>query len=109
MHNKLVRDNIPRIIEQNGEVALCRTLDVVECLSAFRRKLVEEANEVLQADTRSRFLREMADLQEAFEACLEAHHFSLQELRRTRDKLRAEKGAFKDRVFLISTTPKAAS
>ena len=48
--NKLVRDKIPEIIEENGEYSLTKTLNDKEYEKALYDKLLEEANEVINAN-----------------------------------------------------------
>mgnify|MGYP001241656500 CR=1 FL=1 len=48
--NKLVRDKIPEIIEENDEYSLIRTLNDKEYEKALYDKLLEEANEVINAN-----------------------------------------------------------
>lgn len=107
-HGKLVRDKIPFIIDRNGEVAHCRTLEPPELLHELRRKLVEEAQEAQAADSREALLTELADLSEVIEATLEAARFSRHQLRAEQDRRRTERGGFRERIYLISTSPKAA-
>ena len=42
IHNKLVRDKIPEIIEKSGKTAVCHILDETEYLAELDRKLNEE-------------------------------------------------------------------
>lgn len=49
IHNKLVRDKIPEIIEKTGKTAYCHTLTEEEYLSELDKKLNEECAEY-QAD-----------------------------------------------------------
>ena len=44
-YNKLVRDNIPKIIENNGEIPNYRVLEDQEYLVALEKKLDEEVVE----------------------------------------------------------------
>lgn len=50
IYNKLVRDNIPYIIEQNGEIANTKILNDSEFSISLREKLLEEVNEFLADD-----------------------------------------------------------
>ena len=47
MFQKLVRDNIPAIIEKNGETCMTRTLSGKEYEDALAEKLQEEVTELL--------------------------------------------------------------
>lgn len=50
--NKLVRDNIPNIIKENGEVPITRILTDEEYKKELEKKLDEELQEVLEATGR---------------------------------------------------------
>lgn len=49
IYNKLVRDNIPSIIEGKGETPVTRILNEEEYKKELEKKLYEEYNEVLEA------------------------------------------------------------
>ena len=51
MYQKLVRDNIPAIIEKNGETCVTRKLSDKEYEDALTNKLQEEVAELLEAYT----------------------------------------------------------
>lgn len=51
MNQKLVRDNIPAIIEKNGETCVTRKLTDKEYETALAEKLQEEVAELLEAYT----------------------------------------------------------
>ena len=59
-HNKLVRDNIPAIIQRHGEAPITRTLETAEYQDALRRKLHEEVAEFCATG----HLEELADILE---------------------------------------------
>lgn len=71
IHNKLVRDKIPEIIEKSGKKAITRTLTQEEYLSELDRKLNEECAEY-QAD---KSLEELADMLEVMYAIAEARGY----------------------------------
>ena len=54
--NKLVRDNIPDIIEKNNEVAVTRILEGKEYLKELYKKLHEECNEVEMAKNKEEII-----------------------------------------------------
>lgn len=66
--NKLVRDKIPEIIEENDEYSLTRTLNDKEYEKALYDKLLEEANEVINANKKEETEEELADLLEVVRA-----------------------------------------
>lgn len=71
IHNKLVRDKIPEIIEKSDKKAITRTLTQEEYLSELDRKLNEECAEY-QAD---KSLEELADMLEVMYAIADARGY----------------------------------
>ena len=66
-HNKLVRDNIPAIITENGDTPIWHVATDPERLQATLEKIVEEAKEVLESGGSA---DEFADLLEAYKEAL---------------------------------------
>lgn len=67
-YNKLVRDNIPQIIRQNGEQVVCVCIRDDGLICELKNKIVEEAYEVFEADDNTEIIEELADLAEVCEA-----------------------------------------
>ena len=65
---KLVRDNIPNIIENNNEVAITRILSDTEFRLELYKKLKEECNEVIESKETSETLEELADVFEVLKS-----------------------------------------
>ena len=97
-YNKLVRDKIPNIIEEGGEIAHVRVLDVEEYRSALLRKLDEEVSEYHE----SLKLEELADILEVVLALAEAGGASREELVIEYQKKHEARGGFEKKIFLIS-------
>ena len=74
--NKLVRDNIPEIIESGGEKPIIRTLDDEEYRLCLEEKLDEEVAEYHE----SKAIEELADILEVIYALSEAQGYSVDEL-----------------------------
>lgn len=96
IHNKLVRNNIPQIIEAAGKQAVTRVLSDEEYLAELDRKLTEECAEY-QADKN---VEELADVLEVLYAIAAARGYSVQELERMRAAKAEKRGGFADRIFL---------
>ncbi|MBT4577927.1 nucleoside triphosphate pyrophosphohydrolase, partial [bacterium] len=62
--DKLIRDRIPKIMEQQGQSASVRTLEHGEYVERLQDKLLEEAREAVQAQTSDELREELADLLE---------------------------------------------
>lgn len=96
IHNKLVRDKIPAIIEAAGKKAYCRTLSEEEYLCELDRKLNEECAEY-QAD---KSIEELADMLEVIYAIAVARGSSVEELEQVRRDKADKRGGFAERIYL---------
>jgi predicted house-cleaning noncanonical NTP pyrophosphatase (MazG superfamily) len=93
---KLVRDNIPLLIEKQGKKAVTRTLPDREFHEKLCAKLREETEEYIADNT----VEELADILEVMCTLLEYHGLDFAELEKIREEKRAERGGFSDRIFL---------
>lgn len=100
--NKLVRDKIPQIIENNGEKPTFRILNDLEYLSYLGEKLDEEVKEFHEESEEYKKLEELADILEVIYALCEARGNSTDELLEVYWKKHMERGGFSKRIFLIS-------
>lgn len=96
VHNKLVRDRIPEIIEATGRTCIAVTLPDDAYIRALDAKLDEELAEY----QKSKSLEELADLLEVMGAVVKARGYSWDDLTRVRKEKRATRGAFDKRIFL---------
>jgi len=94
--DKLVRDNIPEIIRENGQEAVYRILDDKEYIERLNQKLLEEVNEYIELNC----LNEICDILEVLEALCEAMGISQEDLKLAKSKKAAKNGAFKKRILL---------
>lgn len=100
VHNKLVRDRIPEIIEGSGKTCVTRILPHAEYLAALDAKLTEELAEY-QAD---KSMEELADLLEVMMAVAEAQGHSFAEVEAIRRAKAEKRGGFRERIYLESVT-----
>lgn len=96
VYNKLVRDKIPEIIEEDGKTCKTRILSDEDYIASLEAKLNEEVAEY-QADKN---IEEMADVLEVLQAICIARGYSLEELEAVRAKKANERGGFADKIFL---------
>ena len=96
VHNKLVRDRIPEIIEASGKTCTVEVLPNDAYIQALDAKLGEELAEYQQ----SKSLEELADLLEVMGAVVKARGYTWDDLTRVRKGKRAQRGAFDQRIFL---------
>lgn len=96
-HNKLVRDNIPEIIEQSGRKPVIRVLEDGEYLQQLHKKLLEETQEFLESSE----TEELCDIVEVIEAIAAAKGVSKEKLLAMKEEKAKRNGRFERRVFLI--------
>jgi predicted house-cleaning noncanonical NTP pyrophosphatase (MazG superfamily) len=98
-YHKLVRDGIPRIIEEGGGQPFTRVLDRAGYLVALRAKLLEEAEEA-RAAPGGQLRSELADVLEVLRALAAAHGMSWKDVEAEAARKRGERGGFDQRIFL---------
>ncbi len=99
-YNKLVRDNIPAIIEATGAVCETEVLSDADYLLALDRKLSEELAEYHEDPN----IEELADLVEVIYACAKARGYTVAELEAVRAEKAAKRGGFGKRILLRTVT-----
>lgn len=99
IYNKLVRDNIPSIIEGKGETPITRILNEEEYKKELEKKLYEEYNEVLEASGEDR-VEELADMIEVIKYLAKLEGKELEDVIKTADEKSTKRGAFNDKIFL---------
>ena len=94
-YNKLVRDKIPEIINNDNRVAVTRILDNEEYLKELNTKLQEEVKEYLEDNN----VEELADIIEVIYGILDSKNVSIEEFEKVRLEKVNKRGAFKQRIF----------
>lgn len=95
-YNKLVRDNIPNIIIENGEKPITRVLTDEEYIRELNLKIEEEVKEYLLDFS----VEELADIEEVIRAILDYKNVSYEEFENVRLNKVNKRGSFKERIFL---------
>ncbi|MZQ76091.1 MAG: phosphoribosyl-ATP pyrophosphohydrolase [Peptoclostridium sp.] len=96
VHNKLVRDRIPEIIEKSGKRAVTEILSDEEYMELLNKKLMEEVQEYLESGT----VEELADIGEVMHAIMDLKGIALEEFQRVRMEKLEQRGGFKERILL---------
>lgn len=99
-YGKLVRDNIPAIIEARGSKAVWERLPE----EAYRERLTAKLDEEVAEYKAGPCLEELADILEVCYALAEAAGSGPEELERLRAKKAAERGGFRERMLLVEVT-----
>lgn len=97
-YNKLVRDNIPDIIQAKGHRCATTTLSDESYLDLLDMKLYEELAEY-QADKSQ---EELADMLEVMMSIVVARGYKWDDILAIQEKKRTERGGFSKKIVLLS-------
>lgn len=100
VYNKLIRDRIPEIIEQDNRKCEVVVMPDDEFDNALREKLVEEAQEARQTGE-AELIIELADLLEVMQALMKLHKIALAQLEAEQHKRHKSRGGFEKRLKLL--------
>ncbi|KGX92362.1 phosphoribosyl-ATP pyrophosphohydrolase [Pontibacillus halophilus JSM 076056 = DSM 19796] len=101
VYNKLVRDGILDDIQKSGNEFEFQVLEDGAFEDALHKKLQEEVEEVISAEDNESTLEELSDVLEVVKALADLKGSSLKQLEEMRRNKVEEKGAFKERFYLI--------
>ncbi|NPE08639.1 MAG: nucleoside triphosphate pyrophosphohydrolase [Asgard group archaeon] len=97
-YNKLVRDNIPTIIEEQGKKPITGKIrNDKEYLEYLGKKLVEESKEY----SKSKQLEELIDLMEIIYSILNLEEIAFSEFEKKRLTKKKERGGFDKKILLL--------
>ena len=96
IHNKLVRDKILDIIQNEKKVFTFHIADAEEYTEKLKMKLQEEVQEFLDSEK----VEELADIIEVIHSIAKNHGISIQELEKIREKKAEIRGSFTKRFIL---------
>ncbi|MED4046765.1 phosphoribosyl-ATP pyrophosphohydrolase [Priestia aryabhattai] len=100
-YNKLVRDNILEIIKAEGLNYNAKILTSDELLVEVKAKMIEEANEFMEAAEKKEAVEELADILELIHASLGAYGVDFEELEAIRKEKKEKRGGFDKAIYLI--------
>ncbi|XLQ20277.1 MAG: nucleotide pyrophosphohydrolase [Candidatus Moraniibacteriota bacterium] len=99
---KIVRDEIPRIIKDNdgidADVFLVKDKD--EHLEYLKKKVVEEASELRDANNTEHIVEEMADVLEVIDAMCAVMNIDKKDVLRIQDEKRQKRGGFNKGIVM---------
>ena len=101
--DKLVRDKIPEIIENNGDTAVFHTLRSNEYWDYLLQKDKEELEDVRKAETKDEIKNQLADKLEVIRAMAQTSGLTLDDIIREADRKRYKRGGFGKRLVLERT------
>ena len=98
--NKLWRDQAVEKMEKLGSKIHWRRLSDSEYDTELRKKLIEEAQEVVESDSVEKLKEEMADVLEVIDCLRSLHNISEEELSTEKASKKEERGGFYQRKFV---------
>ena len=98
-YNKLVRDKIPKIIKEKGNIPITHIASEEEYWQKLKEKLKEEVEEFSKDSNEE----ELADILEVINAICEFKNISKDNLENTRKNKAEQRGSFKERIILDET------
>lgn len=101
--NKLVRDKIPENINARGEEVKLLKLEGEALITSLKRKVVEEALEVLDAKTSIDIIEELADLKETTTALARALGITDKDIQEVKKEKLLKRGGFSKGLMLEKT------
>lgn len=96
-YNKLIRDNIPDIIEASNKKCKTEIVTGEELLKLLDEKLREEVDEYIESND----IEELADIMEVIYSILHNRGVTAEELESIRLKKREERGGFSKGIKLL--------
>ena len=103
-HNKLIRDKIPEIIKRAGDGCKISVLSEENYKQELLKKLVEEAQEVLEAGGDQRGLeKELADVFEVIDCTIKTFGLDREAIKKKQAEKRGKRGGFDEQIFLEYT------
>lgn len=101
---KLVRDKIAALIEKSGDHSTTRILSKQAYIRELKRKVIEEAKEISNAQTPTEIVEELADLKEVLSALAKVLDISEKEITKIKRARKTARGGFAQRLYLESVT-----
>lgn len=100
LQNKLWRDKLVEMREQEGSRINWRFLSDAEFDEQLRIKLAEETEEVATAKSRDELISELADVFEVIDSLMQLHRISREEVISSQAKKRDTRGGFAGRRYV---------
>ena len=99
---KLIRDRVPEILDRRGVEFTTTVLDDADFARALRMKILEEAQEVADAETAADLVEEFGDLYEVLMTLAKHEGLDEQDIRTRASAKRETHGGFAGRLFTTS-------
>src|SRR4030042_6405133 len=100
IYKKLIRDRIPEIITEKGKKSKTSELSNEKFITYLKRKVVEEARELMEAKTKEEIADEIADILELIDYIEREYGLMREEILKLKEKKKKERGGFDKKLFL---------
>ena len=97
--DKLVRDKVPDRMHQKNIHISYYAMDHEEYIGELKRKLLEEAEEVIDANSKVDLIEELADVLEIVYALSEACDISFAQIEDMRNVKKEKRGGFEKKIY----------
>jgi len=102
-YNKLIRDKILEIIKGAGEKPYWRVLNKKEYLKEIKKKILEEAKELINTKSKEGIINEIVDIQELIDVLTLEIGLTKPQISKQQKIKNKKRGGFKKKLFLIKT------
>jgi len=92
--NKLIRSKLPERMREEGVTLNLKNLSSEEYIEALKEKILEEAKEVAEANSKADLTEELGDLMEVMLTIAESQGINLSDIEQARLKKREQNGFF---------------
>ena len=103
IYHKLIRDKIPEIIIKAGERPKIRKLSQKEFCIELKKKVLEEAKELIKTKEKKEILNEIVDIKELIEWLAKEIKVSPSQIKIYQAKKNKTRGSFKKQLYLSET------
>lgn len=97
--DKLIRDKMPDILRTMGVSVSMRVMKLDEYVEALKKKLIEEAREVLDAQIEDELCEELADIIEVVQTLIRVSGLKTEQIEQRRLQKIEEKGGFEKKIY----------
>jgi len=100
IYKKLIRDRIPEIIAEKGKKSKTSELSDEKFITYLKKKVVEEAQELLEAKTKEEVADEIADILELIDYIEKEYGLTREEILKLKEKKKKDRGGFDKKLIL---------
>ena len=101
IYNKLIRDKIPKIIEENNKVYNIEIMNDEQYKNKINLKILEEVQELLESRKHEERVNELADTYKILEVYIAVNDIDAREVEVKKESKLLLRGGFKDKILLI--------